>query len=108
MAVPFLIAAQAALQVQASARRVALRDNSPADAVPCIRHAVSPVVRQRVPAPVLVSGQALALVPASGSVPVWVALPDSYRLQARLRVRSVLVVQLVAAVRPTKRVKKAR
>jgi hypothetical protein len=105
---PFLIAAQGALQVQANARRVAPRDNSPADAVRCIRHAASPAVRRRVPAPALASGQALALVLASASVRVWAVLLDSFRLQVRLHVRSVRVARLVAAVRPTKRVKKAR
>jgi len=108
VAVPFLIAAQAALQVQASARRVALRDNSPADAVPCIRHAASPVVRRQVPAPALASAPDSALVQASANVQVWVALQDSSHLQVRLRVRSVQAAQLVVAVRPTKRVKKAR
>lgn len=109
MAVPFLIAVQAALQAQASARsRVGLRDNSPADAVPCIRHAASPVVRRQVLALALASGQALALVQALASAPVWVALLDSFHLRVRLHVRSVRVVLLVVVVRPTKRVKKAR
>jgi hypothetical protein len=107
VAVPFLIAAQAALQGSAHSR-VDLRDNSPADAVQCIRHAASPVVRRRVPAPALASGRALALVPVSASVRVWAALLDSFHLQVRLHVRSVQAVRLVAAVRPTKRVKKAR
>ena len=108
MAVPFLIAAQADLQAQASARKAVLRDNSPVDAVRCIRHATSPAVRRRVPAPALVSGQALALVLASASAPVWEALLDSFHLRVRLRVRSVQAARLVVAVRPTKRVKKAR
>jgi hypothetical protein len=105
--VPFLIAAQAALQDSAHSR-VALRDNSPVDVVRCIRHAANPVVRQQAPAQALASGLALALVLASASVPVWVALLDSFHLQVRLHVRSVRVAQLVEAVRPTKRVKKAR
>ena len=108
MAVPFLIAAQAALQVQGNARRVARRGNSPADAVRCIRHAASPAVRRRVPAPALASAPDSALVQASANVQVWVALQDSSHLQVRLRVRSVRVGLLVVVVRPTKRVKKAR
>jgi hypothetical protein len=107
VAVPFSIAAQAALQGSAHSR-VGLRDNSPADAVRCIRHAASPVVRQQALAQALASGQVLALVLALASVRVWAALLDSFHLQARLHVRSVRVAQLVAAVRPTKRVKKAR
>jgi hypothetical protein len=56
----------------------------------------------------LALGQALALVLVSASVPVWVALLDSFHLQVRLHVRSVRVARLVEAVRPTKRVKKAQ
>ena len=110
MAVPFLIAAQVVLQAQASARSrvVGLRDNSPADAVPCIRHAASPAVRRQVLALALASGQALALVRALASAPVWGALLDSFHLRVRLHVRSVRVGLLVVVVRPTKRVKKAR
>jgi hypothetical protein len=109
VAVLFLIAAQAALQAQASARsRVGLRDNSPADAVRCIPRAVSPVVRRRVLAPALASVPASVLVLALVSAQVWVALLDSFRPRVRLHVRSVRVARLVAAVRPTKRVKKAR
>ena len=105
---PFLTAVLAALQARASARRVGLRDNSPADAVRCIRHATNPEGRRQVLALALASAPASVLVLALASVPVWVALPDSFPLQVRLHVRSVRVARLVVAVRPTKRVKKAR
>jgi hypothetical protein len=109
VAVPFLIAAQAALQAQASARsRVGLRDNSLADAVRCTRHAASQAALQPAHAPALASGPASVLARALVSAQVWVELPGSFRLQVRLRVHSVQVVRLVVAVRPTKRVKKAQ
>jgi hypothetical protein len=107
VAVPFLIVAQAALQGSAHSR-VGLRDNSPVDAVRCIRHAASPEVRLPVLAPVLASGPASALVPALVSALAWAVLLDSFHLRVRLHVRSVRVARLVVAVRPTKRVKKAQ
>jgi hypothetical protein len=107
VAVPFLIAAQAALQGNAR-RVVGPRDNFPADAVRCIRRAASPAVRLPVLAPALANVPASVLVLVSASVPVWAALRDSSHLRVRLHVRSVQAARLVVAVRPTKRVKKAR
>jgi hypothetical protein len=74
-----LTAVQAADRVDlVSVRKVALRDNSPADAVPCIRRAASPVValpEQR--ALVLDNAPVSALVPALADLaPEWVVLPD--------------------------------
>ena len=105
---PFSTAVLAALQARASARRVGLRDNSLAVAVRCTRHVASPVGRRPAPVLALVSVLVSVPVPALASAPAWAVLQDLFRLRVKLPVRSVRVAPLVAAVRPTKRARKAR